>query len=164
MPVQADAAGTAMSLTAASAQEVRAYCSRVGNDDRVPPLPDSLIPAARRIFNTPTDQSDSYVQASTSARYIHRDVSSKAGSVWDASPGCPGLETVLPVMLTEGHHKRGISLKRIGALTATNAANAMGLSHANKNSVGALCTSLSDMPPTLDTGLAIWRGQKTRRC
>lgn len=62
--------------------------------------------------------------------HIHRDVSSKAGSVWDASPGCPGLETMLPVMLTEGHHKRGISLHRIAALTSTNAASAMGLAHA----------------------------------
>ena len=62
--------------------------------------------------------------------HIHRDVSSKAGSVWDASPGCPGLETMLPVMLTEGHHKRGISLSRIAALTSTNAASAMGLAHA----------------------------------
>jgi dihydropyrimidinase len=45
--------------------------------------------------------------------HIHRDNTSKAGSVWDALPGCPGLETMLPVMLTEWHHKRGISLKRI---------------------------------------------------
>lgn len=70
--------------------------------------------------------------------HIHRDVSSKAGSVWDASPGCPGLETMLPVMLTEGHHKRGISLQRIAALTSTNAARAMGLSHAK----GAIAVGL----------------------
>ena len=50
--------------------------------------------------------------------HIHRDVASKAGSVWTASPGCPGLETMLPVMLSEGHHKRGIGLTRIAALTA----------------------------------------------
>lgn len=62
--------------------------------------------------------------------HIHRDASTKAGSVWDASPGCPGLETMLPVMLTEGHHKRGIPLSRIAALTSTNAASAMGLAHA----------------------------------
>lgn len=61
--------------------------------------------------------------------HIHRDVASKAGSVWTASPGCPGLETMLPVMLSEGHHKRGIGLTRIAALTAGNAAQAMGLSH-----------------------------------
>jgi dihydroorotase-like cyclic amidohydrolase len=70
--------------------------------------------------------------------HIHRDVSSKAGSVWDASPGCPGLETMLPVMLTEGHHKRGIPLQRIAALTSTNAARAMGLSHAK----GAIAVGL----------------------
>jgi dihydroorotase-like cyclic amidohydrolase len=60
--------------------------------------------------------------------HIHRDVASKAGSVWDASPGCPGLETMLPVMLSDGHHARGISLSRIAALTAGNSARAMGLS------------------------------------
>jgi dihydroorotase (multifunctional complex type) len=61
--------------------------------------------------------------------HIHRDASSKAGSVWDASPGCPGLETMLPVMLTEGYHARAISLSRIAALTSGNAARAMGVSH-----------------------------------
>ena len=60
--------------------------------------------------------------------HVHRDLSGKTGSVWDASPGCPGLETMLPVMLSEGHHKRGLSLERVAALTATNAAMAMGLS------------------------------------
>jgi dihydroorotase-like cyclic amidohydrolase len=36
---------------------------------------------------------------------------------------------MVPVMLSEGHHKRGISLTRIAALAAGNAARAMGLSH-----------------------------------
>ena len=49
--------------------------------------------------------------------HVHRDVSSKAGGIWTASPGCPGLDTLLPVMLSEGHHKRGISLSRIAELT-----------------------------------------------
>jgi dihydropyrimidinase len=62
--------------------------------------------------------------------HIHRDITSKAGSVWDASPGCPGLETMLPVMLSEGYFKRRIPLERIAALTSTNAAKAMGLAHA----------------------------------
>ena len=59
--------------------------------------------------------------------HVHRDISGKSPSVWDASPGCPGLETMLPVMLSEGHHKRGIPLPRIAQLTAANAAKAMGL-------------------------------------
>jgi dihydroorotase (multifunctional complex type) len=70
--------------------------------------------------------------------HIHRAATSKAGSVWDASPGCPGLETMLPVMLTEGFHARAISLPRIAALTSGNAAHAMGVSDRK----GEIATSL----------------------
>jgi len=59
--------------------------------------------------------------------HVHRDVSSKHGGIWTASPGCPGLETLLPVLLSEGHHKRGLTLERIAALTATSPARLMGL-------------------------------------
>lgn len=61
--------------------------------------------------------------------HVHREIGAKSGSIWDASPGCPGLETLLPVLLSEGHAKRGVTLERIAALTATNVATAMGLSH-----------------------------------
>ena len=61
--------------------------------------------------------------------HVHRDVSSKAGGIWTASPGCPGLETLLPVLLSEGHHKRGLPLERVVALAATNPARIMGLGH-----------------------------------
>ncbi len=61
--------------------------------------------------------------------HVHRDLSGKAGGIWAASPGCPGMETMLPVLLSEGHHKRGLGLDRVAALTATNPARAMGLSH-----------------------------------
>jgi dihydropyrimidinase len=62
--------------------------------------------------------------------HVHRDITSKDGGIWAASPGCPGMETLLPVLLSEGHAKRGLSLPRIVALTATNPARAMGLDHA----------------------------------
>ncbi|MGG5810156.1 dihydroorotase [Falsiroseomonas sp. CW058] len=62
--------------------------------------------------------------------HVHRDASAKAGGIWAASPGCPGMETMLPVLLSEGHAKRGLTLARIAALTATNPARCMGLSHA----------------------------------
>jgi dihydropyrimidinase len=61
--------------------------------------------------------------------HVHRDLSSKAGSIWEASPGCPGLDTLLPILISEGHNKRGVPLERIAALTATNVATHMGLSH-----------------------------------
>lgn len=31
--------------------------------------------------------------------HVHRDLTGKAGGIWGASPGCPGLETLLPVLL-----------------------------------------------------------------
>jgi dihydropyrimidinase len=60
--------------------------------------------------------------------HVHRDISAKAGGIWKASPGCPGLETLLPLMLTEGHHERGMPLGRIATLLASAPAEAMGLS------------------------------------
>lgn len=62
--------------------------------------------------------------------HVHRDITSKDGGIWAASPGCPGMETMLPILLSEGHAKRGLSLPRIAALTASNPAHAMGLEHA----------------------------------
>jgi dihydropyrimidinase len=59
--------------------------------------------------------------------HVHRDISSKSGGIWKASPGCAGLETLLPVMLTDGHHGRGIPLGRVAALLSGAPAEAMGL-------------------------------------
>jgi dihydroorotase-like cyclic amidohydrolase len=61
--------------------------------------------------------------------HIHRDLSAKEGGIWKASPGCPGIDTLLPVLLSEGHHRRKLSLGRIADLVAHNPARAMGLSH-----------------------------------
>jgi dihydropyrimidinase/allantoinase len=61
--------------------------------------------------------------------HVHRDITSKDGGIWGASPGCPGMETMLPVLLSEGYAMRGLSLPRIAALTAGNPAYAMGLDH-----------------------------------
>src|SRR5262245_61220325 len=61
--------------------------------------------------------------------HVHRDLSSKAGGIWSASPGCPGLETLLPAMLSEGHFRRGIPLNRLADVLARNPAHEMGLGH-----------------------------------
>lgn len=61
--------------------------------------------------------------------HVHRAVGAKAGGIWAASPGCPGLETLLPVLLSEGHHARRLPLSRIAALLSTNPARLMGLAH-----------------------------------
>jgi dihydropyrimidinase len=61
--------------------------------------------------------------------HVHREISAKQGGIWTASPGTPGLETLLPVLLSEGYHQRGLSLERIAAVAATNPARLMGLGH-----------------------------------
>ena len=59
--------------------------------------------------------------------HVHRDISSKDNGIWAASPGCPGMETLLPVMLTEGYHARGIPLERLVEVLSQNPARLMGL-------------------------------------
>lgn len=59
--------------------------------------------------------------------HVHRALAAKAGGIWKASPGCPGIETLLPVMLSEGYHARGLTLERIVSLVSEAPARAMGL-------------------------------------
>lgn len=59
--------------------------------------------------------------------HVHRHKTSKQADIWKASPGMPGMETLLPVMLSEGHHKRGIGLGRLSAMLSANPARRMGL-------------------------------------
>jgi dihydroorotase-like cyclic amidohydrolase len=61
--------------------------------------------------------------------HIHRGISCKQGGIWKASPGCPGIDTLLPVLLNDGHHRRKLPLGRIADLVAHNPAGAMGLAH-----------------------------------
>lgn len=58
--------------------------------------------------------------------HVHRDITAKKGGVWKASPGFPGLETLLPVMLTEGYHRRQLPLGRLAELLCENPAKIMG--------------------------------------
>lgn len=59
--------------------------------------------------------------------HVHRTIAAKDGGIWKASPGCPGLDTLLPVLLSEGYHRRDLPLGRIARLTAGAPAELMGL-------------------------------------
>jgi len=59
--------------------------------------------------------------------HIHRPISCKDGGIWKAQPGFPGLDAFLPVLLTYGHHRRGLSLDRLIPLVTENPARRMGL-------------------------------------
>jgi len=51
----------------------------------------------------------------------------KEGTIWDARTGFPGSATMLPVLLSEGVHKRKVSLERIAELTSANPAKIFNL-------------------------------------
>ncbi len=69
------AAGSVPFCTPAAAQDVQLYCAKVGNDDRLQPLPDVLLSNARRMFDVPADLAASHVKATTSVRCMN-------GAVW----------------------------------------------------------------------------------
>lgn len=68
--------------------------------------------------------------------HVHRTLDGKKGGIWAASPGCPGMETLLPVMLTEGYHRRNLSLSRIAQLLSGNPASRMGLHQKGEIAIG----------------------------
>lgn len=68
--------------------------------------------------------------------HVHRDVAAKTGGIWNASPGAPGLETMLPVMISEGYHKRGIPLSTLAAVLCANPARIMGLPQKGQIAIG----------------------------
>ena len=51
----------------------------------------------------------------------------KQGSIWTASPGQPNLPLILPVLLSEGVHKRGLSLERVAEIASANVARIFGM-------------------------------------
>jgi allantoinase len=50
-----------------------------------------------------------------------------ADNVWDAWGGITGVQTLLPLIVSEGIHRRGLPLDRFVALTSTHAARIFGL-------------------------------------
>ncbi len=54
--------------------------------------------------------------------HVPRKRVTKDKDIWSASNGFPGTGMILPLMLHEGFHKRAVSLEKIVALTAENAA------------------------------------------
>jgi dihydropyrimidinase len=51
----------------------------------------------------------------------------KEGTIWDARTGFPGSATLLPILLSEGVHKRGISLEKVAEIASLNPARIFNL-------------------------------------
>ena len=59
--------------------------------------------------------------------HIAWDRAAKTGDIWKAKGSYPGVATTLPIVLSEGYHRRGLPLELIARATSTNAARAFGL-------------------------------------
>jgi hypothetical protein len=58
----------------ARAQDARAACAKIVDDDRLRPLPGNLVAQARRLFDLSADMPVDFVRTSTSMRCMHGDV------------------------------------------------------------------------------------------
>ena len=67
--------------------------------------------------------------------HVPRRRATKEKNIWQAAQGFPGTATILPVLLSEGHHKRGLRLERIAELVSAAPARIFGLA-ARKGHVG----------------------------
>lgn len=54
--------------------------------------------------------------------HVPRKRATKDKDIWNASAGFPGLATLLPLLIEDGHYGRGIPLERIAAVTSRNVA------------------------------------------
>ena len=68
--------------------------------------------------------------------HVPRKVATKGEDLWSASAGFPGIATLLPVMIEEGWHKRGIAIETLAAVLSANAADLYGLTRKGRVAVG----------------------------
>ncbi|PZU89730.1 MAG: dihydroorotase [Chelatococcus sp.] len=68
--------------------------------------------------------------------HVPRKVATKGEDLWSASAGFPGIATLLPVMIEEGWHKRGIAIETLAAVLSANAADLYGLTSKGRIAVG----------------------------
>lgn len=59
--------------------------------------------------------------------HVPRHKSFKEKDIWTASAGFPGMQNMLPSLISEGYHKRGLSLPRIAQLTSERPAKLFGM-------------------------------------
>lgn len=68
--------------------------------------------------------------------HVPRKRETKGPDIWKASAGFPGLGTLLPVLISEGVHKRGLPIETIAAITSSNVAKLYSLPNKGRIAVG----------------------------
>lgn len=59
--------------------------------------------------------------------FTWEEKSAGEGDIWQAPNGLPDIQTALPMVLSEGVHRRGMNLHRVASLCSTNVARIFGL-------------------------------------
>lgn len=54
--------------------------------------------------------------------HVPRKRATKGPDLWQASAGFPGIATLLPLLMDEGYHKRGVPIERLAEVTSLNVA------------------------------------------
>jgi dihydroorotase (multifunctional complex type) len=68
--------------------------------------------------------------------HVPRKRETKGPDIWKASAGFPGLGVLLPILINEGVHKRGIPIDRIAAVTSANVADLYSIAGKGRIAVG----------------------------
>ena len=68
--------------------------------------------------------------------HVPRKRETKGPDIWKASAGFPGLGTMLPILIHEGVHKRGLPIERIAAVTSANVASLYSIPNKGHIAVG----------------------------
>ncbi|MET4695340.1 allantoinase AllB [Endozoicomonas lisbonensis] len=68
--------------------------------------------------------------------YTDNDRLQHGDNIWKMPPGIGGMDLMLPLMLDEGYHKRGVSLETLAQLLATNPARRFDLPHKGSIKLG----------------------------
>ncbi len=68
--------------------------------------------------------------------HVPRKRSTKMKDIWSASAGFPGTATMLPILIHEGYHKRGVAIERIAAVASANSAKMYAMPSKGALSVG----------------------------
>lgn len=68
--------------------------------------------------------------------HVPRKRETKGPDIWQASAGFPGIGTLLPILIHEGVHKRGLPIERIAAVTSANVARLYSIPNKGDIAVG----------------------------
>lgn len=68
--------------------------------------------------------------------HVPRKLATKGPDLWQASAGFPAIAQILPVLVSEGYHKRGIAIETLAACTSRNVADLYSIPNKGRIGVG----------------------------